>query len=121
MSHILVIDDDEQVRNYFRFLLEEHGYQVDTAINGIAGIKKVKESDFNAVILDLIMPEKEGIETLMELRREHPEINVITVSGGGKMSPDNYLPVTKTLGAAYAFQKPVNQKEILSALEHICQ
>jgi DNA-binding NtrC family response regulator len=121
MSHILVIDDDEQVRNYFRVLLEENGYQVDTAMNGIAGIKRVKESEFDAVILDLIMPEKEGIETLMELRREYPDITVITVSGGGKMSPDNYLPITKTLGAAYAFQKPVDQKELLSALEHICK
>ncbi len=119
MHKILVIDDDDQVRTYFKVLLEDNGYSVDTAENGLIGINCLKQEKYEVVILDLLMPEKEGMETLMEMKKSMPEIKVITVSGGGKIGPESYLSATKILGAEYAFPKPVNQQELLDAVDQI--
>jgi DNA-binding NtrC family response regulator len=119
MSNILVIDDDDQVRAYFKILLEENGYSVDTAENGLKGMNRLKEKQYSIVILDLLMPEKEGMETLMEMKKTMPEIKVITVSGGGKIGPESYLSATRILGAEYAFPKPVDQQELLDAVSRV--
>ena len=65
------------------------------------------------------MPEKEGLEIILELRKSYPEIKVIAISGGGRLSPEGYLESAKQMGASMVFQKPFSQKEIISAVQDL--
>ena len=87
------------------------------AVNGEEGIKRYREDPADVVITDVIMPEKEGIETFVELRREFPGVKVITMSGGGRMSAAGYLEATKSLGANFTFQKPIEHEQLIDAIE----
>jgi YesN/AraC family two-component response regulator len=71
------------------------------------------------VITDIIMPEKEGLETIFELRKKYPGIKIIAISGGGRISPDGYLPSAKLLGADMVFQKPLIPKEFIAAVSKL--
>ena len=68
------------------------------------------------MITDIFMPEREGLETIFELRRKYPKLKIIAISGGGRFGPDGYLPGAKLLGANMVFQKPLDHKEFLEAV-----
>jgi CheY-like chemotaxis protein len=68
------------------------------------------------LITDIIMPEKEGLETIFELRKTYPKLKIIAISGGGRISPSGYLPGAKLLGADMVFEKPLDQKKFLHAI-----
>ena len=119
MAKILVIDDDAQVLAMLRKMLEHEGYAVTTAPDGKEGIKCYREDSIDLIITDLIMPEKEGIETIMELRHDFPDVKIIAISGGGRVNPVPYLDVSKKLGAQYTFAKPVERKELLEAVRDL--
>jgi len=120
MAAILVIDDEDLVVLMLKRLLEKAGHQVTTASNGNLGLKAFQEHNPDLVVTDLIMPEKEGIETIMELRQIQPDIKIIAISGGGGYGkPEDYLPVAKGLGADRVFSKPFDEQEFLSAIEQL--
>jgi DNA-binding response OmpR family regulator len=121
MSQILIIDDDTQVRLLLRKLLDHEGYEVREASNGKAGMKLNRENPADLVITDLIMPEKEGLETIMELRKKFPEVKIIAISGGGRNGPEDYLPMAKELGAQLTFTKPFELKEMLAAVQKLLE
>jgi len=83
MARILLIDDDAPVRRTLRKMLERQGYEVEEAPDGKAGLTLYQENPADLIITDLIMPEMEGIETIMELRRRFPDVKIIAMSGGG--------------------------------------
>jgi DNA-binding response OmpR family regulator len=116
MAKILVLDDEPSILLMIRKMLEKAGYEVSTASNGKEGMKLFEQEKPELVITDIIMPEKEGLETIFELRRMHPELKIIAISGGGRISPDGYLPGAKLLGANMVFQKPLVPKEFLAAV-----
>ena len=101
MSHhrILVIEDDNFVQNMLKQTFERAGYDVATAVNGRIGIKLFRDNPFDVVVTDLIMPDMEGIETITNLRKSHPEVKIIAISGGGRNRPDDYLHLAEKLGA----------------------
>ncbi len=117
MARILVIDDDEQFRFMLRRILEHAGYEVAEAGNGEDGQRIYRDRPSDLVIVDLIMPEKEGLETIMELRHDFPHIKIIAISGGGRIGPEGYLEVAKNVGAVRALAKPVERQELLAALQ----
>jgi CheY-like chemotaxis protein len=119
MGRILIIDDDVQILNMLRQILEREGYEVVSAINGNEGIRLYREKPTDLIITDLIMPEKDGIETIMELRRDFPDVKIIAISGGGRSHPRPYLNSAKELGAQYAFAKPVKREELLKAVREL--
>ena len=119
MALILIIDDDNQFRAMLREMLERTGYKVVEASNGKEGIKLYREKATDLIITDLIMPEKEGIETIMELRRDFPDVKIIAISGGGRLDPEQYLSMAKGFGARYTFVKPVEREELLQAVEEL--
>ena len=119
MSRILVIDDEEQVRSMFRMALERAEYEVEVACDGKEGIRLFREYPADLVITDLIMPEQEGVETIVELQRDFPDVKIIAISGGGRMAPDTYLDIAKKLGALRTFTKPVNRDELLGAVREL--
>jgi len=118
-ARILVIDDEEEVRDILKQMLELEGYEVITAKDGNEGIKLFKQNPADLVITDIIMPDKEGIETIIELRREFPDVKIISISGGGRIGPHDYLAMAKKLGAERSFTKPFERKKILQAIEEL--
>ncbi len=119
MSHIIVIDDDCQVRLMLKKMLESEGYRVTVASNGNEGIKSQRDNPADLIITDLIMPEKEGIETISELKQEFPDIKIIAMSGGGKNEPGVYLHAAKIIGAIHTFHKPIKKDELLGTIKSL--
>ena len=116
MQRILIIDDDEQVRDLLSEILGRAGYEVVTASNGAEGLRLYRAQPADLVITDLIMPEKEGMETIIALRKDFPKVRIIAVSGGGRSGAISYLPIAKSLGAARTVAKPFSKQEILDAV-----
>ena len=119
MKRILLIDDDPTVRGAFRKILEREGYDVVTASNGKAAMRSVRQKDPDIVITDMLMPEQDGVETIMELRRDYPELKVVAISGGGCISSDYYLEVALKLGVETVLHKPLKREKLLATVEKI--
>jgi two-component system, chemotaxis family, chemotaxis protein CheY len=115
MPIVLVIDDDDQVRMMLRDMLETAGYQVLDAPNGRVGLSRYRAQPADVVITDILMPEREGLETIMDLRRLNPGVKIIAISGGSVNKMD-YLSSANLLGASKTFAKPVSRAELLSAV-----
>ena len=117
MSRILLVDDDESFRPMLHETLERFGYEVVTAVNGREASDRYRERPADLVLTDLIMPDKEGLETIRDLRRLWPDARIIAMSGGGRTNADNYLKMARTMGAAEVLSKPFSNKELLAAIE----
>ena len=117
---ILVIDDDPDVRGMVCRMLESEGHDVIDAVDGVDGMRKIKtKPEIEVVITDLIMPEKEGIETIRELKRDFPETKILAISGGGKSDPDNYLRIAKAMGAHSTLSKPFVKQDLIDAVQNL--
>jgi CheY-like chemotaxis protein len=121
MAHILIIDDDDQFRTMVRQLMERNGHEVKEASGGKEGIRLYRESPTDIIITDLIMPGKDGIETIQELKKDFPDIKIIAVSGGGRLGPQDYLHLAKMLGARRTLTKPIKLSELLNAIEELLE
>ncbi len=84
-------------------------------------MKLFREMAFDLVITDIIMPEKEGIEIIMEIRKKYPAVPVIAISGGGFNSPQDYLSIAWAAGAKTVLEKPVERATLLSAVKKILE
>jgi len=119
MAKILVLDDEPSILLMIKKMLEKEGHEVAVALNGIEGMELFEQNRPDLVITDIIMPGKEGLETILELRKNHPELKIIAISGGGRISPEGYLPGAKLLGANAVFQKPLIQKEFMASVAEL--
>jgi CheY-like chemotaxis protein len=119
MASILVIDDDAQFRKMLCKLLEKDGHAVVEASGGQEGIQRYRRSPTDLVITDIVMPDKEGIETIIELRRQFSDVKIIAMSGGGQIGPDSYLDLAQKLGACQTLTKPVDRQALRSAIENV--
>jgi DNA-binding response OmpR family regulator len=117
MSKILIIDDEVHILLMLKKMLERAGYEVDIASNGTEGLDLFRKDLPDLVITDIIMPEKEGLETIREMRKENAELKILAMSGGGKISAENYLDTAKIFGASGIIEKPFNQSRLLSIVE----
>ena len=103
-----------------RMALRSQGYEVQEASDGKEGLRLYRENPTDLIILDIFMPEKEGLEVIMELKREFPEVRIIAMSGGGtKVSGHNYLQIAEKLGALQTFHKPFRVMEMIAAVREI--
>jgi DNA-binding response OmpR family regulator len=119
MAKILIIDDEPSILLMIKKMLEKAGHEVDMAVNGKEGMQIFEKNQADLLITDIIMPEKEGLETIVEMRKKFPDLKIIAISGGGRISADGYLPGAKLLGANMVFQKPLVQKEFLEAVSFL--
>lgn len=116
MSHILLIDDDEAVRCAFERLLVAGGHQVVTLADGTGAVEAVENGPIDLVITDLIMPGQEGMSTISALRRRWPDLPIIAISGGGRLSALDLLPVARRMGANATLPKPVSAASLFEAV-----
>lgn len=120
MARILLIDDDDQFRMLLRKMLEKAGYKdIEEANDGRTGMKLFRQRPFDLVITDIIMPDKEGIETIMELTSEYPQMKIIAMSGGGRVGPQGYLEMAKRLGASRTLEKPFKYSDFLDIVQEL--
>jgi DNA-binding NtrC family response regulator len=113
---ILIIDDEPAIRDILRTWFEMEGLTVYEAGDGREGVRIQKEAAVDMLVCDLIMPVQEGIETIAYFRTSFPEVGIIAISGGGRLSPDQYLEIAQQLGAWKIFRKPLDIKKILDAV-----
>jgi YesN/AraC family two-component response regulator len=116
---ILFIDDDPGVRKLFTKIMSEKEYEIIMAVNGKEGLALYQEHFPDLVITDIIMPEKEGIETIIELKEQFPDVKIIVISGGGSNDPETYLHIAKGFGVLRTFTKPIDWQELLKAIDEI--
>ena len=119
MARILVIDDEELVRYTLRAILESADHEVVEAKDGNEGIASCKAHPADLVITDIIMPEKEGMETIIELRHAYPDVKIVAISGGGRIGSSDYLKLAQKLGADEIMPKPFQMDEVLSMVRRV--
>lgn len=119
MQKILIIDDDEQILSLLARSVELAGFAAVTAVNGREGQRLLDKQPFDLVITDLIMPEKEGMETISYIRKHFPETKIIAISGGGRIGPETYLPAALGVGANKAFAKPFSMDNLIAAIKEL--
>jgi DNA-binding response OmpR family regulator len=114
-----VIDDDPQIREMLEQLLERAEYEVLVAPDGKVALKLHQANPADLIITDIVMPEKEGLETIMEFRRTFPTVKIIAISGGGRIGPTEYLHSAKLLGAHRTLSKPFEVQALLDAIREL--
>ena len=119
MADILVIDDDDDLRDTLRAMLERGGYTVHEARNGREGVACYQARSIALVITDILMPEQEGIETIRHLRAMDPPPTIIAISGGGLFRGQDLLHIATLLGADRALQKPIRARDLLTAVQDL--
>lgn len=119
MKRILVIEDDDQIRLLLRKILEKAGYQVTEAQDGYVGLRLFRSQPADLVITDIFMPEKEGLGTIRELKRDFPGVKIIAISGGGLTGNLSFLQVAGAMGAQRTIVKPFDYMEILTAVKEV--
>lgn len=118
-ARILLIEDDYHLRQVLKIMLEKEGMTVAEAGDGKEGIKRFKEDGFDLVITDIIMPEKEGIETIFELKKLEPDLKIIAISGGGKISAHEYLGMASNFGVNKVLSKPFKKDDFISSVVEV--
>ena len=115
---ILIVDDDPEVLNLLRFVLEAEGYDIRSARNGREAMARLKEAPVGIILTDLAMPEQDGIETILAVRKEYPNLRVIAMSGTFATS---VLDAARHLGAEAVLAKPIEVDEMLKTLQELHQ
>src|SRR4051812_19822278 len=116
MARILLIEDEEEVRLVIEGLLKAAGHDVLTAVDGIQGLKQFQSSRPDLVLTDLVMPNQDGIETIISLRMLSPKVAIIATSG--KMASEASLSAARQLGALSILEKPFSIDQLLSAIDN---
>ena len=119
MARILVVDDDDLIRRLVVKTLERAGYEVVASADGRQAAQEYDKDPTDLIITDLFMPEKEGMEIIMELRRDHPDVKIIAISGAGSLGPTGYLEVARMIGASRTLAKPFGKEELLNTVREL--
>jgi CheY-like chemotaxis protein len=116
---ILVVDDEPDIRDLLGRMLKAAGHQVVCVGNGLEATKAMTQHTIDVVLTDLLMPDKDGIEVITEIRRKYPAVRLIAMSGGGHVPRGQYLHIAKGLGAHALLAKPFERQELLDAIASV--
>jgi CheY-like chemotaxis protein len=120
VARILLIDDEQAVRVLLTWMLTKAGHDVIAASDGADAARLYRANHPDLVITDILMPEKEGIETIIELRRDFPDVKIIAISGGGAtMTQGVCLHLARRLGAERTLEKPMSYEELIRAVDEV--
>lgn len=119
MSKILVVDDDPQILNMLRTILEREGHSVDEAQDGKTARIMYESGKYDLLVTDVVLPGKEGLDLILELNRIYPGMKVIAISGGDKIEPEYYLDLATILGAQTTLAKPFAPSEFMEKVRSV--
>jgi DNA-binding response OmpR family regulator len=119
MSHVLVIDDDIHIRELLNIMLEGEGHSVQLAEDGMVGLKMMDENIFDLIITDIVMPNQEGIETILKIKSISPDTKILAISGGGRIGSTNYLTLAENFGVDKTLSKPFYHKEFIQCIKEL--
>jgi DNA-binding response OmpR family regulator len=119
MANILLIDDDAGVRRFVSAVLQRAGHSIIEAADGTKGLRALRGAAVDLVITDLIMPDKEGFETIHELRQAGSKVRILAISGGFPGNPLNILDMARRIGADEALGKPFTPPELMAAVDRL--
>jgi CheY-like chemotaxis protein len=120
-KRILVIDDESTALDLLQRILEGEGYEVEVAANGLAGVELFRRRPCDLVITDMVMPVQDGLQTILDLRSEAPDLPIIAISGGGAISKERYLAVAGYLDRVITIAKPFTVADITEAVARLLQ
>ncbi|HJU05036.1 MAG TPA: response regulator [Nitrospiraceae bacterium] len=121
MANILVIDDDQSTRKLLRHVLEEARYTVFEAADGDQALRLARQMPFNLIITDILMPERDGLEVIRQMKRENPLVKIIALTGGGTYLGLETLQTAKDFGAIEAMAKPFDIHQLIDVVgKSIC-
>ena len=117
MASILIVDDEDSVRNLVKEMLSKDKYTLYEARNGEEAVTQFNEHPVDLIITDLVMPDKSGIDLIMQLKNENAKVRIVAISGGGGITGRfDYLPIAKLLGAKAIIRKPFTMAELRQAV-----
>ncbi|HOK00923.1 MAG TPA: response regulator [Spirochaetota bacterium] len=116
MKKIVIVEDDQVIRESLKEFLEINGYEVMAIESSIDLLQKISSFKPDILITDIIMPDKDGIEIIIETKKYLPNIRLIAISGGGRIDSESYLNTAKYLGADATLKKPFSHKELLDCI-----
>jgi len=119
MACVLVVEDEHNLRDIICSILKEAGHEAIAACDGSEIADLLEDRNLDLVLTDILMPEKEGIQTIIELRRQNPSLRIIGMSGGGMEGPDHYLDMAKEFGANQTLRKPFNKEKLLKTIHAV--
>ena len=119
VARILVMDDDGMLRGAIRIALEAAGYEVLEAADGHAGLRLQREQGADLVLVDIFMPERDGLEVIRALRAEHPQPTIVAMSGGGRTGQIEVLEAAAALGASRTLVKPFEPRQLLKVIREL--
>jgi DNA-binding response OmpR family regulator len=121
MATVLIIDDDAHMREMLADMAAVAGHEAIQAPDGRIGLELFRSRPADLVVADMIMPEKDGMDTIAELRRDFPLVKIIAVSGGGITGPYSYLMMARRFGADIVLSKPIKKDQFLNALRELLE
>lgn len=121
MATILLVEDDNLVRDMLAQMLTRATHSVLTANNGEEAVEVLKDANPDIMVTDIIMPKKSGITLISEVKNKHPTMEIIAISGGGRLDPTGYLDLSESIGASVSFEKPVDKAALLMAIDLLLQ
>lgn len=117
---VLVIEDNGDLRSMLRDALENAGFDVAVAADGVTGLELQKRRPAEVVVTDLLMPEKDGIETIAELRKAYPRTKIVAMSGHSSPRTDiDYLSIARELGADATLRKPFSPQQLVEEVRQV--
>jgi CheY-like chemotaxis protein len=119
MPRILVVDDDDSFRKMLRLALVKMGHEVREARNGMEAVALYDQEPADLVMTDIIMPEQDGLETIRIMRRAHPSLKIIAMSGGGRVNATDYLRIASSMRANRVLAKPFKIEEMAAVLTEV--
>ncbi len=115
MAQILVVDDNDDIREMLRQLLERAGHDVSDTHNADEALQSYRDKPADLLIVDLLMPDKQGMTSIPEFLREFPDVKIIAISGAGR----EFLAIVKKLGAQRAYTKPLELDELMQGVQEL--
>src|SRR4051794_3798955 len=117
MAKILLVEDNDLVRGILTQVLQDASHEVVCAADGEEATRYLEKAQPDIMVTDIIMPKKDGITLISEVKNRYPNLEIIAISGGGGGDPMSYLDNSETIGAAVSFEKPVDNNALLMAID----
>lgn len=118
-TSVLVVDDNADMRSFVKIVLERAGFEAQTAADGEGALDVQRAHPIDVLITDIFMPEHDGIELIHQFKSAFPQVKIIAMSGGGRISTWDYLPVATDIGADLVLRKPFAADTLLGMLREL--